>query len=123
MRVYLTILWILLIVITGCTTDPKVEYDTIPMEEVMMKQQQGFVILDVREHHEFQAGHIPNAQNKPFTDLRLGNFAHLDKTKKYIVVCRSGSRSKDASEILMKQGFTVINVDEGMSSWNGEISK
>lgn len=123
MKFYLAILWAVLIIITGCTNDHQAKYETISIKEISTKQKEGYIILDVREKNEFDEGHIPNAQNKPFTELHLGNFDHLKKSNKYIVICRSGTRSEDASNILAEKGYNIMNVNKGMSSWNGKIVK
>jgi len=48
----------------------------------------------------------------------------LDKDEPYLVVCRSGNRSKLASEILTSNSFTEIyNMTGGMNSWVYEIEK
>ena len=71
-------------------------------------------IIDVRELHEFQNGHIPGAKNVP-----LKNIAQFTPKGKAYVVCQSGMRSKQATKVLLKQGFDVVNVRGGMLSWAG----
>ena len=69
----------------------------------------GFLV-DVRTPEEFAAGAVEGAVNIPLDEIetRLDEF----KGKKHIVVmCRSGNRSKQAKEILEKNGFT--NVTDG----------
>ncbi|EOR23198.1 rhodanese-like protein [Niallia nealsonii AAU1] len=44
----------------------------------------------------------------------------LDKSKEYIMVCRSGARSGQASQFLEDHGFKVINMTGGMLAWEGE---
>lgn len=60
-----------------------------------------------------------NVPSAPFS--KTGERAALDKKQAYIVICRSGSRSKEASEILINDGYDLVNVSEGMSSWKGEV--
>ena len=76
-------------------------------------------ILDVRENHEYAAGHIPSAQNFPLSSLGI-EFTKLDKNQKYYVICQAGGRSAKAYNFLQAQGYTVINVEDGMNSWPGE---
>ncbi|MEI2400960.1 rhodanese-like domain-containing protein, partial [Paenibacillus phytohabitans] len=66
-------------------------------------------IIDVREVDEVATGKIPGAVNIP---LGLVEFRmhELDKTKEYVMVCRSGGRSGRASQFLENQGFKVINM-------------
>ena len=77
------------------------------------------MILDVRENHEYEAGHIPSAKN--FTLSTLGiEFTRLDKNKKYYVICQAGGRSAKAYDFLEAQGFDVTNIESGMNNWSGE---
>ena len=76
-------------------------------------------ILDVREIHEYAAGHIPSAENFPLSTLGT-DFSKLDKNQKYYVICQAGGRSAKAYEFLDVQGFNVINVEGGMNNWPGE---
>ena len=76
-------------------------------------------ILDVREIHEYEAGHIPSAQNFPLSTLGT-DFSKLDKDQKYYVICQAGGRSARAYDFLEVQGFNVINVEGGMNNWPGE---
>lgn len=77
-------------------------------------------IIDVREVEEVQAGHIPGITNIPLGLLEFR--AHeLDKNKPYIMVCRSGGRSGQASKYLESQGFNVTNMTGGMLSWEGKV--
>lgn len=77
-------------------------------------------IIDVREVDEVAAGKIPGSVN-----IRLGllefRMHELDKSKEYIIVCRSGGRSAQATQFLDYQGFKVINMTGGMTSWEGKV--
>ena len=72
-------------------------------------------ILDVREIHEFNAGHIPSAQNLPLSILGL-DFPKLDKKQKYYIICQAGGRSARAYDFLEAQGFDIINIEGGMNN-------
>ena len=76
-------------------------------------------ILDVREIHEYAAGHIPSAENFPLSTLG-SDFSKLDKDQKYYVICQAGGRSAKAYDFLDAEGFDVINVEGGMNNWPGE---
>jgi rhodanese-related sulfurtransferase len=112
---------------TGCTgagNSPNSTYRQISMEEAvaMMAQETGYIILDVRRADEFAAGHIPNAINVPNETIGTTEIAELpDKDQLIMVYCRSGRRSKDASEKLVKLGYTNIVEFGGILDWNGEI--
>ena len=79
-------------------------------------------LIDVREKDEYQAGHIPGADNFPLSELGT-TYTNLDKNQSYYVVCQAGGRSARACEFLEAQGFDVINVTSGMNEWQGEVAK
>ncbi|MGB7448703.1 MAG: rhodanese-like domain-containing protein [Ornithinimicrobium sp.] len=73
-------------------------------------------MLDVREPHEWEAGHAPNARLSPLKNLgtSLGN---VDINERIAVICASGGRSSQAVEFLRKEGFDAVNVEGGMKAW------
>ena len=77
-------------------------------------------IIDVREAHEYQMGHVPQAVNLPLSDLDK-SFQQLDSTKEYYVICQSGARSKMACDFLSSKGYQVVNVMGGTSAWKGKL--
>lgn len=109
--------------LAACNSDETEGYATIQIDEVTQKMEDGYIILDVREVNEFAEGHIPGAQNKPLSMLQTADFTELSKDEKYIVICRSGNRSQTASDILQEEGYSIINVAQGMSSWTGDVEK
>lgn len=81
-------------------------------------------ILDVRTKPEFDAGHIKGATLLPLQSIQANRdvLDALDKDKKYYIICRSGNRSTQASEILKEEGFKhITNVVDGMNGWSGEV--
>lgn len=80
----------------------------------------GVPVIDVREPHEFQAGHVPGARNLPLGSLDAWA-AELDPEGSYVLICRSGRRSQKAMEALEARGFKNLrNVTGGMLSWERE---
>jgi rhodanese-related sulfurtransferase len=77
-------------------------------------------IIDVREVNEVKEGKIPSAINIPLGLLEF-RMHELDKSKEYILVCRSGNRSGIAARFLEGQGFQVINMTGGMMYWEGPV--
>jgi rhodanese-related sulfurtransferase len=77
-------------------------------------------IIDVREVNEVKEGKIPSAINIPLGLLEF-RMHELDKSKEYILVCRSGNRSGIAARFLKGQGFQVINMTGGMMNWEGPV--
>lgn len=112
---------------TGCSGTSNSQTNTyrqITMDEAvtMMAQETGYIILDVRRPDEFAAGHIPNAINVPNETISTDEIAELpDKDQLIMVYCRSGRRSKEASEKLVKLGYTNIVEFGGILDWKGEI--
>ncbi|WP_251550460.1 rhodanese-like domain-containing protein [Neobacillus muris] len=88
--------------------------------ETLLNQGKKLDIIDVREVDEVAAGKIPGAVNIP---LGLVEFRmhELDKTKEYIMVCRSGARSGRATQFLESYGFNVMNMNGGMLTWEGNV--
>lgn len=74
------------------------------------------VALDVRERHEWKAGHIAGSKNIPLGKLRV-RAGELDTRRRYVAVCRSGSRSARATAQLRKAGFDVVNLKGGLAGW------
>ncbi len=83
-------------------------------------QDENLTVIDVREVHEFQAGHVPAAQNFPLSTLEQG-YKELKPDQKYYVICQGGVRSVSACQFLSAQGFDVTNVAGGMNSWPGQV--
>lgn len=74
------------------------------------------VLLDVREVDEWTAGHAPDAQHLPMTEL-IARLDELPDTDPLYVVCRSGSRSARVTAYLVQQGHPAVNIDGGMQAW------
>lgn len=74
------------------------------------------VILDVRERHEWKAGHAPGSKNIPLSTLHART-RELAPDRRYIAVCRSGSRSRTATAHLRAAGIDVVNLRGGMHGW------
>ena len=99
-------------------------YRSISMDDAvtMMAQETGYIILDVRRPDEYADGHIPNAINVPNESIGTDEIPELpNKDQLIMVYCRSGRRSKEASEKLVKQGYTNIVEFGGILDWKGEI--
>ena len=111
---------------TGCSGTSNSQTNTyrqITMDEAvtMMVQETGYIILDVRRPDEYATGHIPNAINVPNESIGTFEIPELpDKNQLIMVYCRSGRRSKEASEKLVKLGYTNIVEFGGILDWKGE---
>ena len=77
--------------------------------------------MDVRRPDEFAEKHIPGAINIPNEIIGTEDIKELPNKKQLILVyCRSGNRSKQASEKLVKLGYTNIVEFGGIIDWPGE---
>lgn len=91
-----------------------------------VKAEKNAIVIDVRTPGEVAEGYIDGATK--FIDVNGANFeaemAKLDKTVNYIVYCRSGGRSMNASNYMIQNGFTnVHNLQGGILGWTGKIVK
>ena len=110
----------------GTRTGSSAGYRQISMDEAVktMKDEENYIILDVRRPDEYSEGHIPGAINVPNEEIGSAEIAELpDKSQLILVYCRSGRRSKEASEKLVKLGYTGIVEFGGIQDYEGEIQK
>ena len=117
-----------LMLLSSCTSSggSANSYRQISMDEAvkMMKNEKNYIILDVRRPDEYAKGHIPGAINVPNEEIGSAEISELpDKSQLILVYCRSGRRSKEASEKLVKLGYTNIVEFGGIQDWKGEIEK
>ena len=104
----------------------EVTYEQISLEEAkqLMKDEEGYIILDVRTKEEFAEGHIPGAICVPNETISGEMPEELpEKGQLILVYCRSGNRSKQASKKLAELGYTNIKEFGGIIDWDGEIEK
>jgi len=78
-----------------------------------------YVLIDLRTQREINEGFIEGAINIDFYSPDFKNqLNNLDKTKKYLIYCRSGGRSSKALELTKELGFNeVYDLKGGISSW------
>ena len=88
-----------------------------------MMDTQEAVILDVREQHEYDSGHIPGAVLLPVgtitEDTAAAVIDNLDTV--VLVYCRSGNRSKTASQALVDLGYTKVYEFGGINDWPYDV--
>ena len=124
MKKFITLLLSVLF-LAGCAlpAGQEVSYRQINMDEAitMMEEESGYIILDVRTPEEFADKHIPGAINIPNETISTEEIPELpDKDQLILVYCRSGNRSKQASEKLVVLGYTNIVEFGGINDWPGE---
>jgi rhodanese-related sulfurtransferase len=76
------------------------------------------VLLDVREHDEWQRGHAPGAQHIPMGEVPA-RMAEISSGAQLYVVCKVGGRSQRVAQFLQRHGYDPVNVDGGMLAWAG----
>lgn len=92
-------------------------FSTVTVQDLANAQETEYIILDVRQPEEFAEGHVPNAVLIPLGELET-KASELPTDSTLYVVCRSGNRSRQASELLVNLGFKdVRNVDGGFIAW------
>ena len=101
-------------------------YQQITQESAKeMMDTQEVLILDVREQHEYDSGHISGAVLLPVgtitKDTASAVIDNLDTV--VLVYCRSGNRSKTASQTLVDLGYTNIYEFGGINTWPYKIEK
>ena len=113
-----------LLLLAGCGAQSEEStYRQVNAEEAaaMMEEESGYLILDVRTAEEYSEKHIPGAVNIPNETIGTEDIPELpDKEQLILVYCRSGNRSKQASEKLVKLGYTNIVEFGGINDWTGE---
>ncbi len=76
----------------------------------------GDIVIDVRTADEFASGHIPGSVFMPLFAVPL-RLTELDRRRDVYVVCESGARGQQASRYLDERGYSVRNLDGGMTAW------
>ena len=105
----------------------KLTYKSVSMDEglKMMAESSDFILLDVRRSDEFASGHIPGAvlfTNELMTKADAENLLP-NKNQRIYVYCRSGRRSKEASQKLVDYGYSDVVEIGGILDYEGEIER
>lgn len=75
-------------------------------------------IVDIRDEHEWAAGHVPGARVVPFETLRDNPDAYLAKDRAVVFVCAKGVRSLAMAKLADRLGYAkVYNLDGGTNGW------
>ena len=112
----------LVLLLTACAK--AASYEQITQEEAkqIMDTTNGYILLDTRTQEEYDQSHIPGALLIPHTEIADRAADELpDKDQVILVYCRSGNRSKQASEILAELGYTNVKEFGGINTWPYEV--
>ena len=126
MKKYSVILLCILLIMlfTACkdkeTNQDSMNYKQITMDDAkeVFETKGDYIIVDVRRADEYASGHIPDAINIPNENIGEDDIPELpDKTQVIYVYCRSGNRSKQAAEKLVRLGYSNIIEFGGILDW------
>ncbi len=123
MKKLLIVFGLLIFAIVGCKGQLESGIKDISVEEMQsLLKIDDVQLVDVRTPEEFNMGYIANAQNINYYSPTIDeDIKKLDKNKPVILYCRSGKRSRDCSEKLIKAGFQkVYNLEGGITQWEHE---
>ena len=128
--------WILLlfliVYLAGCGSREEDTMNTVSYQQItakeaksMMDEQPDAVILDVRKQDEYDAGHIPGAVLLTVGTINEKTAASVipEKDTVVLVYCRSGNRSKTASQALADLGYTQIYEFGGIKDWPYDVER
>lgn len=126
--IYITII-IFVMLFTGCeknggSTVKNYEHISQKSAKEIIDTENGYIILDVRTEEEYDEGHIMGAICIPNESIDEGiTSVLLDKNQLILVYCRSGNRSVQASEKLVKLGYSNIKEFGGIMTWEYETEQ
>jgi len=99
------------------TKDPREPFSRITVDEAKEMMANGAAIIDVREMHEWNAGHVPDATHIPVNTVYKRR-DELPQDKDLIFVCAVGQRSALAAEMAAAAGLTrLFNLEGGTEAW------
>ena len=99
--------------------EPFYRVDSDEASEILEKEKDGAVMVDVRRDDEWVSGHVMGAIHVPIDDL-LGRFDELPQGKKLLFICAAGVRSGLACEMAASMGYpteSLYNVEDGTPTW------
>ncbi|RKR74079.1 rhodanese-like domain-containing protein [Frondihabitans australicus] len=100
------------------------ERAAVTAAEAVAEVEAGAYLLDVREQHEWDAGHAPAAHLLPMSQLSA-RVEEIPQDSEVLVVCHIGGRSAQVTAALRNAGFDAVDVLGGMVAWadaQGELT-
>ncbi len=97
--------------------DPREPFIRIDVKEAEEMKKNGAAVIDVREPHEYKAGHVPDAKLIPVATV-YARREELPRDKDIVFVCAVGQRSALACEMAAAAGLTrLFNLEGGTDAW------
>ena len=123
--VIIAVLFITILLYSFRAQSPREDDVTVQDVRGKMKADSNLVLLDVRTQEEFDGplGHLSGGILIPLGELE-SRLPELDtyRGKEIIVYCRSGNRSRTATNIMREKGFKAFNMLGGMKAWNSMLA-
>lgn len=92
-----------------------------PQEAITMLNDDNVVLIDIRTAEEYVAGYIEGAKNIDFYSSNfIQEISKLDKNKKYLIYCRSGSRTNIALNMFEDLGLEAQDIRGGILAWQSQ---
>jgi rhodanese-related sulfurtransferase len=88
----------------------------INVSDLALEIQTNAYVLDVREDHEFEDGHVPTAHHMPL-GVVPDRYLEIPQGEKIFVICKSGRRSQVAADFLVGKGFDAVSIEGGTDGW------
>lgn len=89
---------------------------TTTVDELEAARLRGCRIIDVREPHEYRAGHVPGASSIPVDQVPL-HLPSIRRRRPVYLICESGNRSARVAEYLASHGYDALTVAGGTAAW------
>ncbi len=96
----------------------------VSIEQLKQAQQDGAMVIDVRDDDEYAAGHVAGAASLPLPEIEA-RMQELPKDQTLYMICQGGGRSGKAADLLKEAGFDARSVSGGTSAWvkaGGEVT-
>src|SRR5919112_897456 len=93
--------------------------DVTPRQAAKALQDGSAQVIDGREQHEWDAGHIDGVRHVPIGRLQA-EAANIDQDQPVVFTCRTGGRSTMAAQAFRAAGYRAWSLDGGLEQWVGE---
>jgi len=94
-------------------------FDLSPTRVAELLREDAIQLVDVREPHEREAGHVAGSRHVPLAELTAAA-PTIDASRPVVFVCRVGSRSSMAAWSFARAGYDAHNLDGGIVAWRSE---